>query len=53
MGNIFKTFDSSMSLNEAMVQVEKHTETVFLAILSLRSGVNIFHHYIQVGGTVY
>jgi len=25
----------------------------FLARLSLRSGLNVFHHFIQVGGTVY
>ena len=36
-----------------MTKVEKHDETVFLARLSLRSGINIFHHFIQVGGTVY
>ena len=29
MGNLFKTFDSSISSNEAMVQFEIHTETVF------------------------
>ena len=36
-----------------MVQVENHTEVVFLARLSLRSGLNILHHFIQVGGKCY
>lgn len=33
--------------------MEKHTKTVFLARLSLYSGLNLFHHFIQVGGTIY
>ena len=53
MKSLFKTFDATVSENEALNQVEKHSETVFLARLSLRSGLNLFHHFIQVGGTVY
>ena len=48
MENLFKTFNSSISSDEAIAQVEKHTKTVFLARLSLRSGLNVFHHFIQV-----
>ena len=53
MKSLFKTFDATVTENEALNQVEKHSETVFLARLSLRSGLNLFHHFIQVGGTVY
>ena len=53
MENLFKTFDSSISSDEAIAQFEKHTYTVFLVRLSLCSGLNVFHHLIQVGGTVY
>ena len=42
MKNLFKTFNSSISSDKALSQVEKHTETVFLARLSLRSGLNVF-----------
>ena len=51
--SLFKTFDADISKEDAMTKVEKHDETVFLARLSLRSGINIFHHFIQVGGAVY
>ena len=40
MKNLFKTFNATVSKNEVTKQVEKHTETVFLARLSLRSGLN-------------
>ena len=53
MKNLFKTFDANVTKEEVMNRVEKHNETVFLARLSLRSGLNVFHHFIQVGGTVY
>ena len=46
--NLFKTFDATVSH-----QVEKHSESTFLARLSLRSGSNLFHYFIQVGRTVY
>ena len=31
MKNLFKTFDATVSENEAMNQVEKHSETVFFS----------------------
>ena len=48
--SLFKNFDADISKEDALIQVEKHDKTVFLARLSLRSGINIFHHFIQVGG---
>ena len=51
--NLFKTFDATVSESEAIHQVEKHSESNFLARLSLRSGSNLFHYFIQVGGTFY
>lgn len=50
---LFKTFNATVSINEVMNQVVKHSKTVYLASLSLRLGIKLFHHFIQVGGTVY
>ena len=50
MKSFFKTLDAKVLENEVMNQVEKYSETVFI---SLRLGLNLFHHFIQVGGTVY
>ena len=44
--HLFKTSDLTVTKNESMNQVEKHSETVFLARLSLRSGLNLFHHFV-------
>ena len=53
MKSLFKTFDATVTENEALNQGEKYSDTVFLARLSLPSGLNLFHHFIQVGGTIY
>ena len=45
------TYYFSKRSNES--KVEKYIETVCLVRLSLRSGLNLFHHFIQVGETVY
>ena len=49
MESIFKTFDATVTENEVLNQVEKHSETVFLARLSQRSGLNLFHHFKRSG----
>jgi hypothetical protein len=33
--------------------VKKHQDIVYLARLSLRSGRNVVHHFVQVGGTLF
>ena len=53
MKSLFKTFDATITENEVLNQGEKYSDTVFLARLSLRSGLNLFHHFIQVGERVY
>lgn len=53
MKSLFEIVDANVSKNEAMNQVGKHNRAVFLARLSLRSGSNVLHHFIQVGGAVY
>jgi len=53
MEPLFSAFDSSLSANECKASVGKHEETVFMAKLSLNKGLNLFHHFKEIGGTLY
>ena len=53
MDQLFSAFDSSILANDCKASVEKHEETVFIAKLSLNGGLNLFHHFKEVGGTLY
>ena len=50
---LFTAFDASHPVDDCKAAVTKHKETVFLAKLSLNSGLNLFHHFEETGGTVY
>ena len=43
----------SITPEEALSNVKKHQDIVYLARLSLRSGLNVVHHFVQVGGTLF
>ena len=51
--SLFNTFGAALSAEECKSAVKKHNDTVFIAKLSLRSGVNMFHHFMETGGTLY
>ena len=51
--SLFTAFDASHPVIDCKAAVTKHKETVFLAKLSLNSGLNLFHHFEETGGTVY
>ena len=53
MEPLFSAFDSSLSGNDCKAAVGKHEETVFMAKLSLNGGLNLFHHFKEIGGTLY
>ena len=53
MDQLFSAFDPSLSANDCKAAVQKHEETVFMAKLSLNGGLNLLHHFKEVGGTLY
>ena len=53
MSNLFRNVDTTIIKEEAMDKVENHAGIVFLARLPLRAGLNVFHHFIKAGETVY
>jgi len=53
MEPLFSAFDSSLSANNCKAAVGKYEETVFMVKLSLNGGLNLFHHFKEVGGTLY
>ena len=51
---LFQTFDASVSNEESLKRVTKHAETCFLHKVNFGTGrVSIFHHLVEVGGTIY
>ena len=53
MKDLFTAFNHSITPEEALSNVKKHQDIVYLARLSLRSGRNVVHHFVQVGGTLF
>lgn len=51
---LFSTFQSTVSESECIDAILKHEETAYLQKVSFGEGrVNLFHHLIAVGGTIY
>ena len=53
IGDLFQAFDHSFSASETANKLEKSNQTVFLAKLSLNGGLQLFHHFLQVGDPLY
>lgn len=51
---LFQTFDASVANDESLKRVVKHVETCFLHKVNFGAGrISIFHHLVEVGGTIY
>lgn len=53
MEELFKAFGASVSNNELKLKLKKSEEMVFLGKLSNGGGLNVFHHFSQIGNTLY
>jgi hypothetical protein len=50
---LFTVFNATLSATECKNQVKEHDTIIFIAKLSLRSGVNIFHHLLETGSLIF
>jgi hypothetical protein len=50
---LFTAFNATLSATECKNQVKEHDTIIFIAKLSLRSGVNIFHHFLETGSQIF
>jgi hypothetical protein len=50
---LFIAFNPTLSATECKNQVKEHDTIIFIAKLSLRSGVNNFHHFLETGSQIF
>ncbi len=50
---LFTVFNATLSAEECKNQMKDNDSIIFIAKLSLRSGVNIFHHLLETGSLIF